>query len=150
FGLMNLVATLSLGNELYGTKVYPVTHLMTEAMEGSYNFLLIIIIAFYAGELVWRERSARISEVTDAFSLPDFIPLLSKLTALAAVIVAFLGAGALVCILYQLFRGYTHVEPALYLSYIALNTGRFLLVAALALFLQVIANNKFLGYLLIV
>jgi ABC-type transport system involved in multi-copper enzyme maturation permease subunit len=150
FGLFNLTGSLVLGNELFGTKVYPVTHLMTEAMDGSYNFLLIIIIAFYAGELVWRERSARISEVTDAFALPDFIPLLSKLTALTAVIVVFLTAGAIVCAIYQLIRGYTHIEPALYLSYIALNTLRFLLVGALALFLQVIANNKFLGYLLIV
>ncbi|HET7065621.1 MAG TPA: M1 family aminopeptidase [Rudaea sp.] len=150
FGLFNLTGSLLLGNEMFGTKVYPVTHLMTEAMDGSYNFLLIIIIGFYAGELVWRERGARISEVTDAFSLPDFIPLLSKLTALTAVIVVFLGAGALVCAAYQLIRGYTHIEPGLYLSYIALNTLRFVLVGALALFLQVIANNKFLGYLLIV
>ena len=150
FGLLNLGGSLVLGNELFGTKIYPVTHQMTEAMDGSYNFLLIIIIAFYAGELVWRERSAHISEVTDAFSLPDFIPLLSKLTAMIAVIVAFLAVGALECIGYQLIRGYTHIEPGLYLSYIALNTLRFALVGALALFLQVIANNKFLGYLLIV
>jgi len=150
FGLLNLGGSLALGAELFGTKIYPVTHQMTEQMDGSYNFLLIIIIAFYAGELVWRERSAHISEVTDAFSLPDFIPLLSKLTAMIAVIVVFLAAGALECIGYQLIRGYTHFEPALYLSYIALNTLRFALVGALALFLQVIANNKFLGYLLIV
>lgn len=149
-GLFNLGGALGLGNELFGTKLYPVTHLMNEAMDGSYNFLLVIIIAFYAGELVWRERSARISEVTDAFSLPDWIPLLSKLTAMTAVIVAFLVAGSLECLAYQLIRGYTHIEPGLYLSDIALNTLRFGLVGALALFLQVIANNKFVGYLLIV
>ena len=149
-GLFNLGGALGLGNELFGTKLYPVTHLMTEAMDGSYNFLLVIIIAFYAGELVWRERSARISEVTDAFALPDWIPLLSKLTAMTAVIIVFLAAGAIVCAAYQLIRGYTNIEPGLYLSYIALNTLRFALVGALALFLQVIANNKFLGYLLIV
>ena len=150
FGLLNLGASLALDNEFFGTKVYPVTHLMTEAMDGSYTFLLIIIIAFYAGELVWRERGARISEVTDAFALPDWIPLLSKLTALTAVIVVFLVAGAIECALYQLIRGYTSIEPGLYLSDIALNAVRFTLIGALALFLQVIANNKFLGYLLIV
>jgi ABC-type transport system involved in multi-copper enzyme maturation permease subunit len=149
-GLFNLGGALGLGNELFGTKLYPVTHLMTEVMDGSYNFLLVIIIAFYAGELVWRERSARISEVTDAFSLPDWIPLLSKLTAMIAVIFSFLVAGALLSIAYQLIRGYTHIEPGLYLSDIALNTLRFGLVGALALFLQVVANNKFVGYLLIV
>jgi ABC-2 type transport system permease protein len=150
FGLMNLGGSLFFSNELYGTKVYPVTHLMTEAMDGSYNFLLMIIVAFYAGELVWRERSSRISEVTDAFPLPDWIPLAAKLVAISCVIALFLLAGSVECVLYQLFRGYRHIEPGLYLSNIALNTLLFLLIGALALFLQVIANNKFLGYLLIV
>ncbi|HEX6832320.1 MAG TPA: M1 family aminopeptidase, partial [Rudaea sp.] len=103
-----------------------------------------------AGELVWRERSAKISEVTDAFALPNWIPLLSKLVALTTVIVIFLVAGSLECFGYQLIRGFTHVDPALYLSNIALTTLAFVLLGALALFLQVVANNKFLGYLFIV
>jgi ABC-2 type transport system permease protein len=150
FGLMNLGASLAFSNELFGTKVYPVTHLMIEAMDGSYTFLLFIIVAFYAGELVWRERAARISDVTDAFPLPDWIPLAAKLTALAAVIVIFLAAGSVECVVYQLIRGHRQIEPGLYAANIALTTLEFLLLGALALFLQVVANNKFRGYLLVV
>jgi ABC-2 type transport system permease protein len=150
FGLVNLGADLAFSNEMFGTKVLPVTHLMMEAMDGSYNFLLFIIVAFYAGELVWRERTARISDVTDAFPLPDWIPLAAKLTALAAVIVIFLAAGSVECALYQLIRGYHRIEPGLYVANIALTALKFLLLGALALFLQVIANNKFRGYLLVV
>ncbi len=150
FGVINLGGALAFTNQMFGTKIYPVTHVMTELMDGSYNWLLLIIVAFYAGELVWRERSAKISEVTDAFSLPDWIPLLSKLFALVVVVAIFLIVGALECIGYQLIRGYTHIEPGLYLSDIALNSLAFILLAALALFFQVIANNKFMGYLLIV
>ena len=150
FGLMNLGASLAFSDEMFGTKVFPVTHLMMEAMDGSYNFLLFIIVAFYAGELVWRERAARISDVTDAFPLTDWIPLASKLTALAAVIIIFLAAGSVECAVYQLIRGHHRIEPGLYVANIALTALKFLLLAALALFLQVIANNKFRGYLLIV
>ena len=150
FGLTNLGADLAFSNEMFGTKVYPVTHLMIESMDGSYNFLLVIIVAFYAGELVWRERAARISDVTDAFPLSDWIPPAAKLTALAAVIVIFLTAGSVESALYQLIRGYHHIEPGLYAANIALTALKFLLFAALALFLQVIANNKFRGYLLVV
>jgi ABC-type transport system involved in multi-copper enzyme maturation permease subunit len=150
FGLMNLGASLAFSNETFGTKVFPVTHLMMEAMDSSYNFLLVIIVAFYAGELVWRERTARISDVTDAFPLTDWIPLAAKLTALAAVIVIFLTAGSIECALYQLIRGYHRIEPGLYVANIALTALKFLLLAALALFLQVIANNKFRGYLAVV
>ncbi len=150
FGLMNLGASLVLGNDFRGAKSYPVTHLMMESMHGSYNFLLIIIVGFYAGELVWRERSARISDMTDSFPLPDWIPLASKLTALGAVITVFLTAGALECMLNQVLHGYFHFEVGLYASYIALNAVSFLLVAVLAVALQVFANSKFVGYLLIV
>jgi ABC-2 type transport system permease protein len=150
FGLMNLGADLAFSGELFGTKVLPVTHLMMEEMDGSYNFLLLIIVAFYAGELVWRERNARVSEVSDAFPLPDWVPLTAKLTALAAVIVIFLAAGSVECAVYQLIRGYHRIEPGLYAANIALTALKFLLLGALALFLQVIANNKFRGYLLIV
>jgi ABC-2 type transport system permease protein len=150
FGLMNLGAFMAESNEIYGTKVYPVTHLMMDAMSGSYNFLLVIIISFYAGELVWRERGARINEVTDAFALSDWIPLLAKLAALAAVIFTFLLAGSIECAVYQLIRGYHHLQPTLYLANLVLTGLQFLLAGALMLFLQVLANNKFLGYLLTV
>ncbi len=147
-GLLSLGVVLAVPGLTDDTNVYPVTHLMTQRMESSYRLLLLIVVVFYAGELVWRERSGKISEVTDAFPLPESILLLSKLVALAAVIVLFLLAGAAECVVYQLWHGYTHIEPGLYLSDIALNTLDFLLAAALALFLQVAANNKFLGYLL--
>ena len=111
FGLINLGGSLAFTNEIFGTKIYPVTHVMTEQLDGSYNLLLFIIVSFYAGELVWRERSAKISEVTDAFPLPDWIPLLSKLVALTAVIVIFLIFGALECVGYQIIRGFYHIEP---------------------------------------
>jgi ABC-2 type transport system permease protein len=150
FGLMNLGVSLYFSGQIYGTKVYPVTHLMMQSMQSSYAFLLVIVVAFYAGELVWRERGARVAEVSDAFPLPDWIPLIAKLLALIAVIVLFLLAGALECVVYQLFRGYHQIEPGLYLSYIALTSMRFVLVGVLMLVMQVLANSKFLGYLLAV
>ncbi len=150
FGFLNLAASLYFSEQIFGTSVWPVTHLMTQAMDQSYTFLLVIIIGFYAGELVWRERDARISQVTDAFPTPDWIPLLSKITALAAIILAFLVAGSLLSIGYQLLRGYANLQPLVYLQYIGLDLPRFLLLAILAVVLQVWANNKFVGYGLLV
>ncbi|MEO8804187.1 MAG: M1 family aminopeptidase [Rudaea sp.] len=150
FGLVNLGGNLAFSNEMYGTSVYPVTHLMVRSMEQSFNWLLLIIITFYAGELVWRERSHRISDATDAFPLPDWIPLLSKLVALTAVIVVFQLFGMLECMVYQLWRGYHHLQLGLYLANIALTSLTFLLMGVLALFAQVVTNSKFMGYLVMV
>ncbi len=150
FGLVNLATNVSFSGELFGTSVWPVTHLMAQSMSQSFTFLLVIVVGFYAGELVWRERDGRISEVVDAFPTPDWIPLLSKVTSLAAVIAAFLVAGTLLCIGYQLLRGFHDVQLLLYLQYVGLNLLDFLPLAILAVVLQVWANNKFIGYAMFV
>jgi ABC-2 type transport system permease protein len=147
-GLANLFGIFMLSGQIYGTPTWPVTHQVLENIEGGFQWLLYIIITFYAGELVWRERSQRSAEVSDAFPVPDWVPLAAKLGALVAVIAAFLLVGAIVGIGWQLGHGYTHLEPGLYLATLALNAIPFVLLAVLALFLQVLSNNKFLGYLL--
>ncbi|MDO1527575.1 M1 family aminopeptidase [Fulvimonas sp. R45] len=150
FGLVNFVFSLALSGRIYGTATWPVTHGVLEMMRSAMQGLLYIVVMFYAGELVWRERSQRTAEVSDAFPLPDWIPLAAKLGALLAVAAAFLAAGAAVGIAWQLAHGYTHLEPGLYLGTLALQAVPFALLAALALFLQVVTNNRYLGYLLTV
>ena len=132
----------------YGTPLLPVTHQMTTAIVGSFSLSLIIIVIFYAGELVWRERSQHSAEVSDAFPVPDWVPLLAKFGALLAIILLLLLLGTAVGIGWQLTHGYTHLEPGLYLAMLALHAIPFVFIAVLALFLQVMANNKFIGYLL--
>jgi len=150
FGLVNLAFSLALSGRIYGTATYPVTHSVLELIAGSSQWLLYIIVMFYAGELVWRERSLRTAEVADAFPLPDWIALVAKLGALLAVIVVYLLAGAAFGIGWQLGHGYTHIEPGLYLATLAVQAIPFALLAALALFLQVATNNRYLGYLLVI
>jgi hypothetical protein len=43
------VGSLFLSDVMFGTKVLPVTHVMLEAISGSYSFLLTLILGFYAG-----------------------------------------------------------------------------------------------------
>lgn len=149
-GLANLTGNLSLAGQVFGTSVYPVTHIMLDSIRGAFQFLLWIILIFYAGELVWRERSLRTSEVSDAMPTPNWVSLASKLTALMAVIVVFLLVGAAWTMGWQVTHGYFQLEPMLYLKGLARDAIPFLLIGILAVFLQVLANNKVLGYLLMI
>ncbi len=146
--LVLMFSSLAASGLVYGTPVWPVTHQVLTAINGSFSLPLIIIVIFYAGELVWRERAQHSAEVSDAFPVPDWVPLVAKFGALLAIIVLMLVVGALVGIGWQLSHGYTHLEPGLYLGMLALNAIPFVLMAVLAVFLQVMANNKFFGYLL--
>ena len=60
----------------------------------------------------------------------------------------FLTAGAIGLVGYQLFTGYTHLEPGLYAQGLVIEAIPFLLSAVLAVFLQVVVNQKYVGYLL--
>ena len=150
FGLINVLANIGYLDLMMGTPVWPVTYLILVAVRAGYSFLLNIILTFYAGEMVWRERNLRLEGIVDALPAPTWIRLLAKLGALWATVFVFIAAGMIGLAGYQLSRGFTHLEPALYLQGLLVEAMPFLLVAALALFFQVLANQKFVGYLLMV
>jgi ABC-type transport system involved in multi-copper enzyme maturation permease subunit len=150
FGAANFFGGASTIQSLYGTKIYPVTSVMLGTVEGSFTFLLIIIATFYAGELVWKERQAKLGEVTDAMPVPNWLPLTAKMLTLIAVVVAFQLLGGLSAMVYQLLHGYTFLEPLVYLKTLLLGSIYFVLLGGLALVLQVFCNNKFIGFGLLI
>jgi ABC-2 type transport system permease protein len=132
---------------MFGTPVYPVTYLVLDLVGGGFSLFHVIIITFYSGELIWRERDARMNQLSDSLPVPGWLPFLSKLLALMGVQV-LLNAMLLVCgVLVQLFNGYTHLELGLYVT--ELFGYRLLdlwLLCMLAVLIHVLVNNKYLGH----
>jgi len=150
FGVINLLAGSSVAKNMYGTAVYPMTHLMLQSINNSFSFMLIIIVTFYAGELIFKERQVRIADVSDAMPVPGWVPLLAKCTALVGVIAGYLLVGVIAAIGFQLYKGGAPVELGLYLKGSLLGSLFFVLMGLCALTLQVLSNNKFIGYLLVI
>ena len=150
FGILNMVGSSSQLDALFGTNVYPRSYLMVELLKGSFNFFLIIIVTFYAGELIFKERQARIADVSDAMPMPNWAPLVAKSLALTGVVVAFLFAGILTAISIQLIRGGAPVEFGVYVKGVFMAGLPYVLMALVAVALQVVTNNKFIGYLLMI
>ncbi|MFC5549043.1 M1 family aminopeptidase [Massilia aerilata] len=150
FGVLNMVGAGSQMGKMFGTDVYPMTHLMVELLSGSFNFFLLIIVTFYAGELIFKERQVRIADVNDAMPVPNWAPLAAKSLALMGVVLAFLLAGSLAAVCIQLVKGGAPVEGLLYLKGVMIAGLPFALLGLIAVFLQVITNNKFIGYLLMI
>jgi ABC-2 type transport system permease protein len=150
FAIANFVPSAIFAQTMYDTSIHPVTSQMLQALQGAYSFVLIIIVLFYAGELVAKERGVKIHEVTDAMPVPNWVPLAAKFGALVAVIVCFQLLGGIVAILIQLGKGHTQLELAVYAKTLGLNSLIFVLMGGLALCLQVFTNNKYAGYALLV
>src|SRR5690606_34726683 len=78
-GLLLTFTVIKFSGLIYGTRTLPVTAQMLDMIGGGMSLLLIIIVTFYAGEMVWRERSMRVAEATDAYATPDWVPPAAKM-----------------------------------------------------------------------
>jgi hypothetical protein len=149
-GVLFVIVTGQLAGAIYGTRTYPVTYIMIEMGRGGFGLFTLIIITFYSGELAWRERDARIDQIVDALPIPAWLPFLSKLAALVLVGVV-LQLVVMACgMVTQLVRGYTHLEPLLYLKSAGLELVGFAQLCALALLIQTLVNHRYVGYLVMV
>ncbi|PHY19108.1 M1 family aminopeptidase [Caulobacter sp. BP25] len=156
--LLGLAVVLSLTNlwratedNLYGGSVYPVTRVMIGALEGIFVFMTIVIASFYAGELVWREQDRKTHEIIDATPIPDWAFVVPKTIAIALVLTSTFAVSIVVAVLMQLFKGYTNLELANYVVWWLLpQTVDCLLLAVLAVFIQVLSPHKFVGWGLMV
>ena len=150
-GVLNLIAIAAQVEQFAGTPVHPRTHLMLDVIQSGFLLFLVIIVTFYAGELVWRERQRNVDGIHDALPVPNWVYWGGKMAALAVVVLAVLGVGALATIGVQLFYGYTDLEPGLYAMGLGFMIGvPFLLIAVLALAAQVLTNNKWVGFLVMI
>ena len=69
-GFLFAVITRLVINNPMATRIYPVTYQMLEMASAGFFIFAVAIIIFYSGELVWRERDARLNQVIDAFPVP--------------------------------------------------------------------------------
>jgi len=146
--LANFFANYTIGGMRFDSTPYPLTRLMLEELAGGMNDMLVIVLLFFAGELVHRDRQARIDGLTGALPVPRWAPLLAKGGALAAVVLAFLFTGVLAAIGIQLVAGGAPVDLALYAQGTLLASAYFMLLAMALLALQLLVCNKFIGYAL--
>jgi ABC-2 type transport system permease protein len=151
FGVLNLIGSMTVLGQLFGTPVYPVTPLMLQMIQGSFLLFVLIIATLYAGELVWRDRQLGMADVIDALPVPGWVLWASRLTALLVVIALVLVAGGLTTIGIQLYNGFTDIQPGLYARGLLLEIGvPFAQIAVLALLAQVLTNQKYIGFLIMI
>jgi ABC-2 type transport system permease protein len=145
-----LIFATQLGS-IYGTETYPVTYQVLEMLAGSFVLFLLIIITIYAGELVWEERETGASQIHDSLPVPTWIPFVSKVVAITAMVAVLLAVSMATGMLIQAARGYFRFQPGLYLSELfGLYLPMFALLTVLAVTVQSLVNHKYVGHLIVI
>ncbi|HEY2177695.1 MAG TPA: ABC transporter permease subunit [Caulobacteraceae bacterium] len=134
-------------DDRYGGALWPVTRLLIPGLDGSFTQFVVIIAAFYSGELVWRDRERRTHEIIEAAPSPDWTFIVPKTAAVILVLTATLVVGVVAAILIQTLKGYHDYQLGEYVMwYLVPGVVDLSILAALAVFGQVIAPNKYVGW----
>jgi len=137
--------------KFYDTNTFPVTGNVVNGLMDVFSLFMIIIIIFYSGELIWKERELKMSRIYDALPVPGWVGFASKLGAMAGVQVVLLFLVMFCGIIIQTCFGYYHFELLLYLkSLLGIRLIGLILMCVLALFIQTIVNQKYLGFFVMI
>ena len=105
--------------------------------------LIPLLIVFYAGEVVWRERDAGLSEIADAMPVPEWALFLGKFLGLSLALLALMALVATVGVLGQVRMGYFHFEIGLYLRILfGLQLIDYILFALLVFVVHAVVKQK--------
>jgi hypothetical protein len=152
---MFVVLVLLMQSEMWGIPMLPRTgylvakHLTSPLTQVSdFRVIIPILILYFAGELVWRERDARLSESIDATAVPEWVLFLGKLLGLGLVIAASMASLTAAGMAAQTILGYGDFQIGLYLQLLlGLQLPEYLIFAVLAFTVHVVVNHKYVGHL---
>jgi ABC-type transport system involved in multi-copper enzyme maturation permease subunit len=146
-GSIIFINGISLGS-LHGVGSFPATYLVIEELEELAIAFFLIIMVFFTGELIWKERSLKADLLLDAYPTPVGLKPLGKYFGLLLIyvllILVLIGSG----MLFQLLAGYTKLNPSLYLTGFFGGTFKLLtLFTAASFFIHALTNRKAVGFL---
>ncbi|MBO9565373.1 MAG: hypothetical protein J7621_21530 [Niastella sp.] len=130
----------------YGTRFYAATGYIVEELRSIRPALLLLI--FYAGELISRERAANMEGLVFTTPVRNAILWGAKCATLAVLVALLITANITIGIGLQLLTGYTAIDLPAYLSLYYYSGLPLFLFAVLIVFIQTIVANKYLGMLL--
>lgn len=134
----------------FGTALIPTTGMMLDRLRGSVLPFGLLVIVYWSAELVFGDRAVNVEEIVDATPAPSGLFLVSKILTLSALIAALVTSGAITGMLFQIVLGPARIQPVLYASLLVFAGIPLVLLSVLAILLQVLSPNRYVGMLLTV
>ncbi len=129
-------------------KLVPTSLFMVSIGFGSFFIPVMLIIAFFSAELVFRDRGAKFTELLDSTNVSSWSLLVAKWIALCFVLATLSLLVMMVGMAVQILAGGPPVNIGLYLRFTLFNAlPNYLAFAFLGLFVQTFVPNRIVGML---
>lgn len=137
-------------NAIMNLPLHPQTALMLGFFRyGLFQFVLMLLI-FYSGTLIHREREHGLNEIIGASPYPDWLMVLSKTLTLWTAVCVLLLASMLCSIVSQALAGHDGFEFGVYLQGLFVYDGfYFCMLTVLAIVIQALGSGKWSGMVLV-
>ena len=136
------------GRETFGTPSLPTTYMMLEARNGTFFFFVLIVLIFYTGEVVHRDKVVHYDTIADALPVPDWMNYGAKLLSMIYICLLLCGLIMLSGVLNQTIKGYFHYEFLLYFrDLLGIAFTQYFQLVMLAFFVHTMVNQKFVGHI---
>ncbi|MBK9335258.1 MAG: hypothetical protein IPM98_01220 [Lewinellaceae bacterium] len=146
-GLLNCIPNLFYANESYGTHELPVTYTMIEGIRGSFYMFIIIILVYFSGAVVWKERNARMNEIMDALPTKNWTAWLGKFGAVLGALFVLQVVAMLAAVFAQWTMGFHTYNLGVYVRELfVMDMLGFVFLLTLSFLVQALLPNMFLGF----
>jgi hypothetical protein len=132
----------------YGVNNVPATYSIAGELVELTAIFFVAIVLFYSGELIWKEKDARINLLFDTLPLSNLISLSGKFLGLMLILVLLIFTMIGTGIVFQSLHGYYDYELTVYFAAFFVEVFPFLFLLSIVCFVsQVLVNNKYLAHL---
>jgi ABC-type transport system involved in multi-copper enzyme maturation permease subunit len=150
-GMINTIMNAWFADQSGVSRSWPMSWIVSESVIGGNALFMIVLLTFYAGELVWRERQLRADQVADATPVPTAAVLLGKYTAMLGVLFAYATAVMLAGMAVPLLKGFPVVDAPVYLWHTyPYHFPGWIAMTALAFLAQALVPRKAIGHVIVI
>lgn len=146
-GTVFLILDFWIGNTLYSVPNFPATSFLMEYKTFDYNLFVFIIIVFFTGETLHRDKASGYSVINDTFPVKDGSVIASKFFGMAFICLLLTTIPIVVGLIIQTLKGYFNYDLGVYLvdSYL-ISLPDYLQMVMLVFAVHLLVNNKFAGH----
>ncbi|MCX6295778.1 MAG: hypothetical protein NTX97_06885, partial [Bacteroidetes bacterium] len=138
--MLTLVSQVSAA--IYGTPTLLVTYQVLQVSGVLFMLFAPILIVFYSGIVVWREKDSKVDELVGASPIASSTSFLSKLLGMVMMQMTLLLIIMITGIFIQLYNNFYHIEILLYIKDLFwFKLIGLVLLCVLSMFIQVLFNQ---------